>query len=906
MRQSGHGRRALRARRDPPTAIATLSGAVALTVTTDPLRYYAAHKCALFPIPAGSKSPIGIVQSFKHDHSTDPAQWDAWRAAHPGCNFGIVAFASRLIIVDIDTSGDRDEAWALWCELCATWQIPVAAPHVQSARGGWHVYFAVPESVDAAKLRQPDAIKKRINVRCVGFTVAAGSHFEGLPYTLLSDAPPYPAPAALVEHCTRRPADPARIAAPVGARDAGDVAALLNWLNERGAFAAYEDWVSVGMALKLEFADAGADLWALCHDETVTPDTAASKWESFSAEPDANSVTLNTFMAKAHSLGWKGSVRKSASAMFDNVAAIAAAAGASLSSGSMPMLAGQEELCRLATPILTEFLDATTDAPATPAAVDLPGLPASMSGHGLFSLMSDSLSRVFCLADTPKFKATRVIDPLAVLYVMHPDVYDAVVRRFRAVGISLPESRIKLNAANLTEKIERVTVTLDKWEYDRNGEPQADNSDNVKVLLGVLGLDIRWNAWLERMEISGGLDPDLRWTRWTYVDDAIVAKLRTRANRTKTRFRPGKEFLWESLLALAHQAAVDPVLDRLSQLATEWDGVPRLNTWLSIYCGVPCDSYSQAVSRAIIGGMVLRARYPGCKFDLMPVFYGRQGTGKSTLAAILADMGQTPLHEILAGNGKWFTDTVQLGDEAKELVLSLAGKLVAEIGEMGMRGNTNASHVKAMISRQVDAGRTAYARAVTERPRRNIFFGTTNDEHPLTDPSGNRRFLPVPVNGEIDLAGVHRDIGQIIGEAAAQEAQGRTFDLPREVWGIAAERQEAARAVGDLEVLFEEWFAPTEFTRVAYVTVADLVRLCDATGRKNTGQVVGKIMDRLGFVLAAPWIDGRRTKVWTRGAENVRPKDIPALCRYHVDTSQGTPRVIARGQVPQMPSTRST
>ena len=73
----------------------------------------------------------------------------------------------------------RAEAWALWCELCTSWGLPAPLmPHVQSPSGGWHVYFQVPPHIDASTLRQPDAIKKRINIRCVGYTVAAGSTFE--------------------------------------------------------------------------------------------------------------------------------------------------------------------------------------------------------------------------------------------------------------------------------------------------------------------------------------------------------------------------------------------------------------------------------------------------------------------------------------------------------------------------------------------------------------------------------------------------------------------------------------------------------------------------------------------------------------------------------------------------------
>lgn len=886
-----------------------------MTITLDPLDYYARIGAALFPIPRGSKSPVGIVASFKTDHSTDPAVWASWASANPGCNFGLVAGPSRLIIADVDVSEiGRDAAWSLWCEWWQSHGLAVPPPHTESARGGWHTLLALPPDLDISTLRQVALIgptngskKAVVDLRVGnGFTVAAGSYYDGTargessgPYTLLTDAPPHPAPAALIEHCTRRaPTKPAGAATIPGEYDKGDVAALLAWLAERDAFTEYSEWVSVGMALRLSFHDDGFEIWEGTFDGTVDHAAALTKWESFSTEPDSHSVTLLTFIDRAKKSGWRGTVRRSSAAMFDGVAALAAMSGASLASSlptpagpGLPMLAAMEELCRLATPILQDFLNATTDAPTKPAAQDLPGLPSSLSGHGLFDLMQSALQRVFSLAEQPKFKAPRVIDPLAVLYVMHAEVYDAVARRFRSLGITIPERQIKLNAVNLAEQIERITVTLDKWEYDRNGEPQADNSDNVKVLLGVLGLDIRWNAWLERMEIQGGLDPELRWSRWTYVDDSIVAKLRTRANRTKTRFRPGKDFLWESLLALSHQNYIDPVLDRLADLSTRWDRVPRLATWLTTYCGVPCDPYSQAVSRAIIGGIVMRARYPGCKFDLMPIFYGHQGTGKSTAAAILADMGQSSLDALRLGAGMWFTDTVQLGDEAKELVLSLAGKLVAEIGEMGMRNGSNANAVKAMISRQVDAGRTAYARAVTERPRRNIFFGTTNDEHPLTDPSGNRRFLPVAIGAELNLEGLHRDVGQLIGEAAYQESIGRTFDLPREVWELAASRQEDARAIGDLEVYFAEWFKPGA---AGYVTIADIVLLCDAVGRKGQGAVVNRIMPRLGFQRAKPYLLGHRMDVWVRG-EVGRVADIERLPRFHADLSNsGAPRTVLR------------
>jgi predicted P-loop ATPase len=609
-------------------------------------------------------------------------------------------------------------------------------------------------------------------------------------------------------------------------------------------------------------------------------------------------------------MGWRGSVRKSTSAMFDGVAALAAAAGATLPAPTgMPMLAGQEVLTEIGRPVLTEFLASTQDAPARPASSDYPQLPDALSGHGLFNLLRDAVSRIVAMGES-KAKMSRTTHAAAILSLVHQDIYAAVCRRLAAIGNPLPERAIKLAASAYADKVERVFVKQDDWIYDAKGQIEQNNSDNVAVFLGIVSAEVRWNAWLERMEIRGfeGQYPD-----WAYLDDSVVRKLRTRANRTKTRFVPGENFFWDSLFAIAYANTVDPVCDRLDELAGAWDRQPRLSTWLTHTCGVPCDPYHQAVGRNIIGGMVRRIREAGCKHDTMPIFYGPQGTGKSTLAAIIADMGFSSLVDIELGAGQHFTDSVLLGDAAKELVLSLAGKTVAEISEMGMHGSANASHVKAMVSRAIDAGRTAYARSVTERPRRNIFIGTTNDAFPLADPTGNRRFLPVLIAQELDLKWLHENIGQVIGEAAALHTQGHDFAIPREVWAEAGERQEAARQESDIETMLVDWLTPTEHTSdVSFMTCADMVQLASFAGWRggSTAALRVAVLHRLGFRNDTTKIGGKATKVWVRG--NCRPSDIVRRgVRYlpSVDGS-GRPQVTIRSfaagelapEVPGIPS----
>jgi predicted P-loop ATPase len=192
--------------------------------------------------------------------------------------------------------------------------------------------------------------------------------------------------------------------------------------------------------------------------------------------------------------------------------------------------------------------------------------------------------------------------------------------------------------------------------------------------------------------------------------------------------------------------------------------------------------------------------------------------------------------------------------------------------------------IKAMISRTTDAGRTAYARSVSERPRRNIFIASTNDDTALVADTGNRRFLPVRIEQAINLAWLRANIGQVIGEAAALETRGETFGLPRDVWGDAAERQEASRQVAEYELHLAEWFA--ESPLAVYVTAADLSDLVKAAaGRSVNAKGYTKAMRRPGFIKGTRRTDGKPAAVWHRG-------DLAVATR--ITTQQIGTRTVAR------------
>jgi predicted P-loop ATPase len=831
-------------------------------------------------VPYGSKDPTGIIGSFKHDWSRDPAQWAAWYAQHR-CNFGVVGFASNLIIVDIDTKGDggREEAWALWSELCTSWGLPAAlAPHVQSARGGWHVYCAVPPGVDAATLRQPDAIKKRINVRCVGYVIAAGSYYDGTAkgeesghYLLMGNAAPHPAPAALVAHCTRRAAGATTSGAGIGTTDPAAIRSMLEWMTAHGAFEAYEDWLAAGMVAKLELGDAGLEAWRVTHDDTVTPDVEATKWNSFAA--DASSANpddlqkIGTLFDRAKKMGYTGNLRASAAYMFRDVvqtdvfgkpvnvnpapappsptaatvAAIAQAAGASLPPPqSIPLADTQRIIAALGQPILDSFLTGTSDTASRSG--NPIELPESLAAHPLHDLLNESISRALAMAEANQFRQSRVLPMLAVLYAVHQTVCENVTHRITALGGALSPGSLDSAVKNFEWRVRVETNTAAGFILDSKGRPSGENSDNVHVFVRQRALRTRWNVWKDIAEVaddSQNFEP---------LTDHVFGDLFMDAENSQFDYHPSEGRFRRGLISNARRTMYDPLLERIDTLAAKWDGVPRLDTWLTHAVHVPADAYHVAVGRNIIGGMIARARRPGCQHAEAAVFISpEQGTGKSTLT------------KILALEDDWHTDSLKLGGRQQDIIPQMAGKWVVELGELAGMNNSEVEDVKQFMSTTNDNYTKKYEAFAADHPRRCVFIGTSNSKRPLRDESGNRRFLPVHVIGEVDLEWLRTNVEQLIGEAAVRDSRGETFGIPREVWDEANHHQEAARAMTPVEELCYEWFDRP--TGSYFITAGDLNHAIKLTGQKGR---YASFMDKMGWRSGTLLIPdtGRKSRVW--------------------------------------------
>lgn len=214
----------------------------------------------------------------------------------------------------------------------------------------------------------------------------------------------------------------------------------------------------------------------------------------------------------------------------------------------------------------------------------------------------------------------------------------------------------------------------------------------------------------------------------TYVIDALMHVAKVRKFHAMREFCAGLRGQWDGDTRLPALMAALNVLRPETGSKEEISRVQRENKLATAQ-----------VTKTLLGA-VARSLTPGCKMDTMLVLKGGQGKKKSTFFKELTPLGR-------------FTDA-HLNIDSKDTSMLVRQNSIIEMAELSSVRRSEIEGVKAFLSRTEEAFRRPYARGTAKEPRHCIFVGTTNDDTPLDDNTGNRRFwiLAVPDDGEVDIA----------------------------------------------------------------------------------------------------------------------------------------------------------
>ena len=391
---------------------------------------------------------------------------------------------------------------------------------------------------------------------------------------------------------------------------------------------------------------------------------------------------------------------------------------------------------------------------------------------------------------------------------------------------------------------------------------------NRKGLLNALdfmGVELRYNERSARLEFIKTMDD---FPKWKNSDDMIRAALRERvseeflytAKEGPVPLTIGKDRFADLIDALLDSRRVDPFKAWLEELP-EWDGEHRLDFWISQCFEIRDmdDELLRWASCSVLMGAVARTYEPGEKHDEMVILVGPQGLGKSTVWAWLLPP---------ASRRAWFSDALKFHTDLKTQVEALQGRVLVEVAEMAGSTRAEVESIKGFLARQDDGSvRLTYRRDPIDLPRRCVIVGSTNDPRCLpNDPSGNRRFVPVPVT-----AGNPRAIRTFMNAERQQlwaEAKHRAIDLKEQAWLPDELKQRQAieneiyRATDEIAEDAVQEFLATNSGAVTIRQIADGIKW-DSGGR--SAYRITNVLKQLGYTYSSVrvrMVDGGRVRYW--------------------------------------------
>ncbi len=347
---------------------------------------------------------------------------------------------------------------------------------------------------------------------------------------------------------------------------------------------------------------------------------------------------------------------------------------------------------------------------------------------------------------------------------------------------SVNDAHETVNGASYALPPELLKPAAIHWVDTKKGGAPISTCANTCVALRRLGVECQHDTFHNKLLVGGHTIDE-----WAgELSDNAIQMIRVLV-RSQYGFDPGLQHAHDAAVQECLQRSFDPVADYLDGLV--WDRVPRVAGWLTTYLGAEDTRLNRAIGTLTLMAAVRRVRQPGCKFDQIIVLESPEGRGKSSAIEILAGAENFSDQTILTLDDKGQQEAVQ-------------GIWLYEIADFSGLPKSDDERVKAFASRRFDRARPAYGRARVDRPRRCIFFATTNGERYLKSQTGNRRFWPVRI-GRIDLEALTRDRDQLWAEACCMEATGHSLALPESFWGAARDTQDSRQEEDPWEVTLE-------------------------------------------------------------------------------------------------------
>ena len=154
--------------------------------------------------------------------------------------------------------------------------------------------------------------------------------------------------------------------------------------------------------------------------------------------------------------------------------------------------------------------------------------------------------------------------------------------------------------------------------------------------------------------------------------------------------------------------------------------------------------------------------------SVVPLLIGGQGTHKSTFCKLI-------LPPVLR---EYYIDDIKL-DSPEQIERMISRMLLVNIDEYNAKTDREQAKIKRVLTERDVQTRKMRSDQYEQRPRMASFIATTNEQEPLTDSTGSRRYLCCEVLGQIDTD-TPIDHPQLYAQAIHELAHGAPWYFTRD------------------------------------------------------------------------------------------------------------------------------
>jgi predicted P-loop ATPase len=242
----------------------------------------------------------------------------------------------------------------------------------------------------------------------------------------------------------------------------------------------------------------------------------------------------------------------------------------------------------------------------------------------------------------------------------------------------------------------------------------------------------------------------------------------------------------------------------------------------------------------------------GNKSDLMLVYTGRQGSGKTESFRQL-------LPPVLS---HYYAESKL--DAGKDDEILMTQKLIICDDEMGGKNKMESRRLKDLTSKRIFSIRSPYGRYNEDMRRIAVLCGTTNDPRVKNDASGNRRIIVTDVRN-IDFPRINKiDRAKMFVEMYNSIQGGWTHELEKdEIIGLNLNKEAFEDYSLEYELLVQYCSKPTAAGGWEELSATDIkVQLEHITTQKLNLNKIGSELQRQGYIQEIKRIDGKPRRIY--------------------------------------------